>query len=771
MAHLPPIVSDLAMILLVAGITTILFKKLNQPLVLGYIVAGFITGPHFSFFPTVTDFSNIHTWSEIGIIFLMFSLGLEFSFNKLKQVGSTAFIATIVEIAGLLSLGYGTGMLMGWSHMNSLFLGGMLSMSSTTIIIKAFEDLKMKGKRFTEMVFGILIVEDIAGIIMMVLLSTMAASAGISGTELLTSVMRLLFFLVLWFVLGIYLVPTFYKRSLTLMNNETMLVTSIGLCLGMVVLATHLGFSAALGAFIMGSLIAEAPNSEKIEHLFTPVKDIFGAVFFVSVGMLVDPALLLEYWLPIIILIFVTIIGKLVFSAGGVLLSGQSLQTSILCGFSLAQIGEFSFIIASLGMSLGVISDFIYPIIVAVSVMTTFTTPFCIMAAEPAYRVIRRLLPQSVNDWLDRYTEKNIGTRDSADWTEFLKEYFTRMLIFTTLLTAIALFAEYYLSGYLRNNLQLPYADIITAVLTFIIMAPLLRAVLVNRTSHPELFSALWFQKRSNHIPLVVLILLKVIVAAGFIFFVFAQILGLAEIFAAAATLVTAYFISSSDWLMGEYLRMESRFLVNLNERHMRKHREALKEAGEHQPYGWFDEDLQLAHYKVEDDSSTVGKTLLDLQLRKAYGCNVLQAQTPKQIYDMPGADFVINAGTTLLIIGTKAHFKLLNAAIENKNLGWTLTGEPTSMREFMLLNEAENRHEHAFLPCAITIDKHSPLLGKSIKSTDIRNKWHCLVIGLERGSYTIVNPNISLVFEKDDLLWILGKQKMINQLVRDEIL
>ena len=312
-------------------------------------------------------------------------------------------------------------------------------MSSTTIIIKAFEDLKMKGKRFTEMVFGILIVEDIAGIIMMVLLSTMAASAGISGTELLTSVMRLLFFLVLWFVLGIYLVPTFYKRSLTLMNNETMLVTSIGLCLGMVVLATHLGFSAALGAFIMGSLIAEAPNSEKIEHLFTPVKDIFGAVFFVSVGMLVDPALLLEYWLPIIILIFVTIIGKLVFSAGGVLLSGQSLQTSILCGFSLAQIGEFSFIIASLGMSLGVISDFIYPIIVAVSVMTTFTTPFCIMAAEPAYRVIRRLLPQSVNDWLDRYTEKNIGTRDSADWTEFLKEYFTRMLIFTTLLTAIAL--------------------------------------------------------------------------------------------------------------------------------------------------------------------------------------------------------------------------------------------------------------------------------------------------------------------------------------------
>ncbi len=771
MAHLPPIVSDLAMILLVAGITTILFKKLNQPLVLGYIVAGFITGPHFSFFPTVTDFNNIHTWSEIGIIFLMFSLGLEFSFNKLKQVGNTAFIATIVEIAGLLSLGYGTGMLMGWSHMNSLFLGGMLSMSSTTIIIKAFEDLKMKGKRFTEIVFGILIVEDIAGIIMMVLLSTLAASAGISGTELLSGIMRLLFFLVLWFVLGIYLVPTFFKRSLNLMNNETMLVTSIGLCLGMVVLATHLGFSAALGAFIMGSLIAEAPNSEKIEHLFTPVKDIFGAVFFVSVGMLVDPALLLEYWLPIIVLIIVTIAGKLVFSAGGVLLSGQSLQTSILCGFSLAQIGEFSFIIASLGMSLGVISDFIYPIIVAVSVTTTFTTPFCIMAADSAYKGIRRMLPDRTNEWLDRYTEKNISAGSSADWRIFLQEYFTRMLIFSTLLSATALFASYYLSPYLGNNLKLPYADVITAVLTFIIMAPFLRALLVNRTSRPELFSVLWFQKRTNHIPLTVLIFIKVIVAAGFIYFIFAEIMGLATFFAAAATLVSAYFISSSDWLMGEYLRMESRFLVNLNERHMLKHREALKESGDDHPYGWFDEDLQLAHYKVEEGSVTVGQTLLNLSLREAYGCNVLQASTPKQIYDMPGASFVIRAGTTLLIIGTREHFKLLNAAIESRKLGLKMIDSLVSMRQFMLINEAEERHDIAFLPCAITIDKHSPLLGKSIKSTDIRNKWHCLVIGLERGSYTIVNPNISLVFEKGDLLWVLGKQKMINQLVRDEIL
>ena len=407
----------------------------------------------------------------------------------------------------MLIVGYFTGHMLGWDHMDSLFLGGMLAMSSTTIIIKAFEDLKLKGQRFTEMVFGILIVEDIVGIIMMVLLSTLAAaSADISTLELIESVMRLLFFLVLWFVLGMYLVPSFFKRAERLMNDETLLVASIGLCLGMVVLATHMGFSAALGAFIMGSLIAEAPSAEKIEHLVKPVKDLFGAVFFVSVGMLVDPALLLEYAVPIIVLVIVTLVGKLLLSGAGVLLSGQNLNTSMHCGFSLAQIGEFSFIIASLGMSLGVISDFLYPIIVAVSVMTTFTTPFFVMAAEPAYQFTKKLLPQRTLEWLDRYTEENPDNdgKDS-DWRDFLREYFIRILIFTTMLSAVALGSYYYLHPYLSGKMSAPYSNLLTALLTLVVMAPFLRAVLVNKTNHPELFSTLWFKKRSNHIPLTLL--------------------------------------------------------------------------------------------------------------------------------------------------------------------------------------------------------------------------------------------------------------------------
>ncbi|MFR4384288.1 MAG: cation:proton antiporter [Phascolarctobacterium sp.] len=344
---------------------------------------------------------------EIGVIFLLFALGLEFSFYKLKSVGSTAFIATTIIISSMLCVGYGVGHLLGWSHMDSIFLGGMLSMSSTAIIIKAVDDLKLRSESFTEVVVGVLIVEDIAGIAMMVILSTIAvATSGISTVELLLNVGRLVFFLVLWFVLGMYIIPSFFKRASKLMNDETLVVASIGLCLGMVVIATSLGFSSALGAFIMGSLIAEAPNAEKIERLVCPIKDLFGAVFFVSVGMMVNPSLLVEYAVPVIVLVLTTIFGQLFFSTCGVLASGQNLRTAVHSGFSLTQIGEFSFIIATLGMSLGVISSFLYPIIVAVSVITTFTTPFFIMNAEPCYQRLIKIMPSRMLSWINRHTTR-----------------------------------------------------------------------------------------------------------------------------------------------------------------------------------------------------------------------------------------------------------------------------------------------------------------------------------------------------------------------------
>ena len=766
MTHLPTIISDLAMLLLVAGVTTILFKRINQPLVLGYILAGFITGPNFNFFPTISDSTNISAWSEIGVIFLLFALGLEFSFYKLKSVGSTAGIATVVEIGGMLAVGYAAGMLLGWNHMDSLFLGGMLSMSSTTIIIKAFDDLKLRAERFTEVVFGILIVEDIAGIIMMVLLATMAvATTNVSSLELLLSIGRLLFFLVLWFVLGMYLVPSFFKWAREFMNDETLVIVSIGLCLGMVVIATKLGFSSALGAFIMGSLIAEAPSAEKIEHLIAPIKDLFGAVFFVSVGMLVNPSLLLEQALPILVLVLATIIGKLLFSTLGVLASGQSLATSVHCGFSLAQIGEFSFIIAALGMSLGVISDFLYPIIVAVSVITTFTTPFCIQIAEPVYQKLTHLLPRSTLVRLSRYTDSSMENAHDQDWKKMLTQYTLRAVVFATLLTSIALGAEYYLLPYLAQ-LGLPYAHLLTAAVTLVIMAPILRALLMNNAGDDSLFSKLWFKQRANHIPLVLLVLGKLLIASGALYFVFHTLAGFPGLIACACILLAAYAISSSDWLMSEYLRIESRFLVNLNEKHMRKHREAAGTSSGQ----WFDEELQLAYYKPQASSPAIGQSLQKLAFRQLYGCNVLQLASEQRTVAMPGGEQIVQTGDVLLLIGTGDQLKVFEAASKQEQLQITRQGQTQSLREFML-NEDKQKNSQQFISLAITIDKHSPILGASLKAADLRHKWSCLVIGLERGAFTFTNPHVSLVFEENDLLWVLGKQKMMNTLIREEIL
>ena len=770
MSHLPTIISDLAMILLVAGVTTILFKKINQPLVLGYIIAGFITGPNFSFFPTIADKANVQSWSEIGVIFLLFALGLEFSFYKLKSVGSTAFIATTIIISSMLCVGYGVGHLLGWSHMDSIFLGGMLSMSSTAIIIKAFDDLKLRSESFTEVVVGVLIVEDIAGIAMMVILSTIAvATSGISTVELLLNVGRLVFFLVLWFVLGMYIIPSFFKRASKLMNDETLVVASIGLCLGMVVIATSLGFSSALGAFIMGSLIAEAPNAEKIERLVCPIKDLFGAVFFVSVGMMVNPSLLVEYAVPVIVLVLTTIFGQLFFSTCGVLASGQNLRTAVHSGFSLTQIGEFSFIIATLGMSLGVISSFLYPIIVAVSVITTFTTPFFIMNAEPCYQRLIKIMPSRMLSWINRHTTSSVNNSKDKDWKNLLSAYVLHMLIFSTLLTAIAIAADLYLLPYLCDTLNLPHGQYITAGITLLIMAPILRAVMINRDSTSELYATLWFKRRANHVPLLILLLGKAIVIGLSLYFVFNILLGLHGLLALAAIGIAAYFISSSDWLMSEYLRIESRFLVNLNEKHMRKHREATQQGSVH--YKWFDQELHLAAYQVADDSPVIGKNFIQLSFRQSYGFNILQVVTAdKKIIDMPGGNYVVQKGDIFLLIGTPKQGSIFDAAIKQLNLKLNRVMEPRSLRQFML-DYGDKHPEEQFISLAITIDKHSPLLGTSLKAANLRHKWNCLIVGLERGAFTMTNPHVSLVFEENDLLWILGKQEMVNILVREQIL
>jgi CPA2 family monovalent cation:H+ antiporter-2 len=403
MSHLAPLIADLALILICAGIMTLLFKKLKQPLVLGYIVAGFLASPHMPYTPSVGDTANIQTWADIGVIFLLFALGLEFSFKKIVKVGATAIIAALTIIFSMIIVGICVGLCFGWKQMDCIFLGGMIAMSSTTIIYKAFDDLGLSKQKFAGLVLSVLILEDILAIVLMVMLSTMAVSNHFEGTEMLVSIGKLFFFLILWFVVGLYLVPVFLKRMRKLMSEETMLIVSLGLCFGMVVMAAHFGFSPAFGAFIMGSILAETIEAESIERLVKPVKDLFGAIFFVSVGMMVDPTMIAEYAIPIIVITLVVILGQSFFGTLGVLFAGQPLKIAMQCGFSLTQIGEFAFIIASLGVTLHVTSHFLYPIVVAVSVITTFLTPYMIRLAGPASEYADKHLPQKWMAFISRY--------------------------------------------------------------------------------------------------------------------------------------------------------------------------------------------------------------------------------------------------------------------------------------------------------------------------------------------------------------------------------
>ena len=587
--HIPILISDLAVMLITAGLITILFKKIKQPLVLGYILAGFLISSYFPFFPTVVDTDSITTWSEIGIIFLMFHLGLEFNLHKLARVGSTAIITAIVEVIGILAVGFLAGRLLGFGVMDSVFLGGMLSMSSTTIIIKAFDELQLRGKKFTELVFGTLVIEDIVGIFMMVILSTISVSKNVTGGQVAGSLSLMILYLIIWLILGIYFLPTFLNRTIKLMNDEMLLIVSLGVCFGMVILANALGFSSALGAFLSGSLLAGTVHVERIEHLTKGVKDLFGAVFFLSVGMLVNPQTLVEYAAPIIVITAVTIFGKLIFSSLGMLLSGQTLDNALKCGFSLAQIGEFAFIIASLGMSLGVTGDYLYPIVVSVSVITTFTTPFCIKTAPKFISVIEKHLPDSLVAKLNKYTSEDQAEKEKDnDWYLYIKKYFRRVVVFGGLMLAIAIFgihvAEPALSGYMSKTA----ADTLTCVLIYVFMAPFVGPMM---NLHNNLFTSLWLKRKSFRLPLIVLNLIKVAIAVSIAMIPLAVLFNVKAIWLFFIIVGIMVILGRSDGMTGWYLQLETRFLRNFNERII-KREEALgmKET-------WLDDKLHIISF------------------------------------------------------------------------------------------------------------------------------------------------------------------------------
>lgn len=738
MIHLPVLITDLGLILAAAAITTLLFKAIRQPLVLGYILAGLLVGPHIQFIPTVTDNESIHIWAEIGVIFLLFSLGLEFSFKKLVKVGGSASITAIVEVVFMLLIGFVSGKAMGWSTMDSIFLGGILSVSSTTIIIRAFEELGVKHKKFAGLVFGVLIVEDLVAILLLVLLSTLAVSQQFAGGEMLGSILKLCFFLVLWFIAGIFLIPSFLKVTKKLMNDETMLVVSIALCLVMVLLAVKVGFSPALGAFIMGSILAETTQAERIEHLTKSVKDLFAAIFFVSVGMLIEPGILIEYAVPIVVITLATVLGKFLSSGMGALLSGQPLKTSVQTGMSLAQIGEFSFIIATLGLTLKVTSDFLYPIAVAVSAITTFTTPYLIKASEPFYLFLERNLPRKWVEGINRYSSSTAGITTLSDWKILLKSYTFNTIVHSVILIALAFLGARYLQPFITKNLIGGNNGIILSlVLSLIIMTPFLWALAIRRLERSA-YSHLWLNKKYTRGPLIVLEVLRIALALFFVGFLIYQFYSTwISISIAIALIILGMFIFSRK-LQSFYNKLESRFLLNLNARE--------RQNSQPEILPW---DTHLVDLVVAPESRLVGKTLVELSVREKYGVNIALIERGKIMIPTPGRDERLYPNDKVMVIGTDDQLAAIKELFEgsaNENM------ESSFPREDMALQK-------------IVISSSSPVFGQSIRTSGIRESTQGLVVGIERGGQRILNPDSNLIFENGDIVWIVGNNKKVPKL------
>lgn len=747
MSQLTPLISDLALILICAGIMTLIFKKLKQPLVLGYIVAGFICTPHFKFTPSVVDSASIHIWSEIGVIFLLFALGLEFSFKKLMKVGGSAVISACTIIFCMILVGVFVGWTFGWNRMDCIYLGGMLAMSSTTIIYKAFDDMGLRQQRFAGLVLSILILEDILAIVLMVMLSTMAVSQNFEGGEMVFSILKLLFFLILWFVVGIYGIPLFLKRVRKLMSDETLLIVSLALCFGMVYLAALVGFSPAFGAFIMGSILSETIESEHIGKLVSPVKDLFGAIFFVSVGMMVDPAMIVEYKYQILVIVLAVLLGQTIFGTTGVLLSGQPLKTAMQCGFSLTQIGEFAFIIASLGVSLKVTSHFLYPIVVAVSVITTFLTPYMIRLAVPAYNVIDKYMPSRWRRLLDRYSSGASVANYSNNWKKLVIAIIRIVLIYAVLSIAVTALFLHFIVPLATDMLGDLWGRILGAALTIAAIAPFLRAMIMKKNRSEE-FKSLWSDSRFNHAPLISIILLRIVIAIGFIVFIIENLFRASAALMVGIAIIVVCAMILSRFLKKQSIVLERTFVRNLHYKEIQQ-----EYLGEKQPeYAGrlLDRDLHLSDFLIPAESAWAGKTLRELDLGKKYDVHVASIIRGKHRLNIPDGNTCIFPNDLIQVIGTDEQLSLF-ASVAEKAIH-TYDDEDFGKHEMKLKQ--------------FVVAKDSPFVGHSIIECGIRNKYHCLVVGIESaGEDVLRTPQVHMPLKEDDVVWVVGEEDDLNQL------
>lgn len=768
MSHLPSIITELAIILICASIFSLICRMLKQPVVLGYIIAGFIAGPHFALFPTVNP-ENINTWADIGVIFLLFGMGLEFSFKKLLKIKRIGGGAMIFEAIALSILGFTIGRLIGWKNSDSLLLGAMLIMSSTAIIVKTFTDLGLKKEKFTNIVFGILIFEDLFAIIIMVLLSTLAATKEIEGGTLIFIIIKLLFFIVIWFIAGIYIIPTVLKKLKPWLNSEILLIVSLGLCFGMVVFATSVGFSSALGAFVMGSLLAETVELERIEKVTLPIKDFFGAIFFVSVGMMVDPIILKDNLKIILILSCASIFGKMIFTTMGVRLAGQSLKTSMQAGFSLAQMGEFAFIVASMGMALHVTSSFIYPIVIAVSVITIFTTPYTTKLALPAYHVLESILPKKWLNKLNKNEDKR-SAKPTSQWGELLKSYTLYLGLFIFICAAINIVSFRFIHPISHKLLPENIGNIIATIITLVVLAPFIRGMIHNRGKQPFLFLSLWSEENSNRVFIALLIAIRYMIAFLFVFLVLHKYFAIPNFIIFIIALILFGFIFQSKILLKNYWRMESRFVKNFNQRQIEERR---REYAEKEGNGeilheldnlhWIDKHLYIATFDVKEDGECQNKTLKEIDFRSKYNILILSVKRGNKQINFPDGDFMLKENDIMLVSGGINYLQKISQHYSNLQLNFKDT---KTLHEFV---EEQERDPNSTIKCmTFIIDKTSAWIDKNLMDSKVGQRSKCLVIGVERDGIPKVNPPSHHIFKTNDMIWVMGEGKALYKLLEN---
>lgn len=763
--HLDQMVVDLALIMVVAGLVTLVFRKLNISVLLGYIVAGFLVSPEFKLIPTVLETDSIQTWSTIGIVFLMFGLGLEFSFKKLADVGLNAVVTTMTIMCGMILVGIAVGKILGWSHMDCIFLGGMISISSTMVILKSYEEYKLKKESFAVLILGVLLLEDIAGIFMIIILTSISVSQTGSDMAMFLELGLMLLALVAWVVFGVIAIPSFLSKVKKYMNDENLIIVSLAICLGMVVIGSLLGFSEALGAFVAGSILGGTLSGEKIEHLMKPIKDVFGAIFFVSVGMMVKPDILVEYIGPILLIAAVTIVFQMFFATAGILLSGRSLRTAVRGGFSMVQIGEFSFIIASLGANMGVTGEFLYPVIVCVSVITITTTPIFIKNSEKAYSFIDKKIPEGFRIFVRKYTsDRKSGTKKDSDWARYGRRYAVSLSIWTGVLYITYIATKYVGMNIIEMRQDYSYNVFVTLAIVGIM---LVEVYILSTEQQTDIFKKLWFKSRTNRLPLITLRAIKLVVAAMFIMKVCRDFMGVSYWILGLAAIVLVYLTTKSAFNSGQKYNLEMRFIANLNEKTIHAWREA---RGEGDDDDWLSSRLYVVEYSMEYPGELM--TVSDLYDNRLY--NILVVKIVRE-----GRDIVMPKGTEPLYHGDEIHAMSGKDQLEayiyqlRKEEHIKDPEEPiVTLKEYIygqVFREVEP--EQQVMSVNIRVIKDGFFDGRTIVESDFRHKYNGYIMCIERGHVPIVDPDPGTLIKEGDMLWVIGAQTMVDRLLKDGLI